>query len=58
MTAAVHQRWEVAPKLGAAGCALLAVLLFVAVNALYGGAALAVNGMGMPEVSAARRLGD
>jgi hypothetical protein len=49
MTAAVHQRWEVAPKRGAAGGARLAVLLFVAVNALYGGAALAVNGMGMPE---------
>ena len=46
MRAAVQQRWQVAPTLGAAGSALLAVLLLVAASALYGGVALAVDGMG------------
>ena len=49
MRAAVQQRWQVAPTLGAAGSALLAVLLLVAASALYGGVALAVDGMGMPD---------
>jgi hypothetical protein len=44
-----HQRWEVTRKRGAAGVALLVLLLLVAANALYGGVALAVNGMGMPQ---------
>ena len=44
---AVHQQWEVAPKRGVAGSALLVLLLLVAANAVYGGVALVTNGMGM-----------
>jgi hypothetical protein len=41
-------RWEVTPRRGWAGGALLVVLLLVAVNAVYGSIGLVVNGMGMP----------
>lgn len=44
----VPQGWDVAPRRGWAGGALLVVLLFVAANAVYGGIGLMVNGMGMP----------
>ena len=44
----VDQRWEVAPRRGAAGGALLVVLLLVAANALYGGVGLVLDGLGMP----------
>ena len=44
----VPPRWDVAPRRGWAGGALLVVLLLVALNAIYGGIALVVNGMGMP----------
>ena len=47
MTTLTH-RWDVTPRRGWAGRALLGVLLLVAVNAIYGGIGLAVNGMGMP----------
>jgi hypothetical protein len=42
------QRWDVGPRRGWAGGALLVVLVLVAVNAVYGGIGLVVNGMGMP----------
>jgi hypothetical protein len=44
----VPQRWDVTPRRGWAGGALLVVLVLVAVNAVYGGVGLVVNGMGMP----------
>lgn len=44
----VDQRWEVAPRRGASGGALLVVLLLVAANAVYGGIGLVLDGMGMP----------
>jgi len=47
MTTLTH-RWNVTPRRGWAGGVLLGVLLLVAVNAIYGGIGLAVNGMGMP----------
>ena len=47
MTTMTH-RWAVTPRRGWAGGVLLGVLLLVAVNAIYGGIGLAVNGMGMP----------
>ena len=45
---AVQGRYEVTPRRGWAGGALLVVLLLVAANAVYGGIGLMVNGMGMP----------
>ncbi len=48
MTTVVQGRWEVTPRRGWAGGALLVVLLLVAANAVYGGIGLMVNGMGMP----------
>lgn len=42
-------RWDVAPRRGWSGGVLLAVLLLVAANALYGGIGLVVNGLGMPD---------
>ncbi len=47
MTTVPHG-WDVAPRRGWAGGALLVVLLLVAANAVYGGIGLMVNGMGMP----------
>ena len=47
MTTTEH-RWEVAPTRGAAGSALLVVLLLVAAHAVYGGVGLIVDGIGMP----------
>ena len=44
----MDQRWEVAPRRGAAGGALLVVLVLVAANAVYGGIGLVLDGMGMP----------
>ncbi len=44
----VQGRYEVTPRRGWAGGALLVVLLLVAANAVYGGIGLVVNGMGMP----------
>jgi hypothetical protein len=50
MTAVAERRRETrGTRRGWAGTGLLVVLLFVAANALYGGIALMVNGMGMPE---------
>ena len=48
MTTTVQGCWEVTPRRGWAGGALLVVLLLVAANAVYGGIGLMVNGMGMP----------
>ncbi|HYN66442.1 MAG TPA: hypothetical protein VES93_06100 [Ornithinibacter sp.] len=47
MTTVPH-RWDVTPTRGWAGGTLLAVLLLVAANAVYGGIGLVANGMGMP----------
>ena len=44
----VDRRWEVASRRGAAGSALLVVLLLVAANAVYGGIGLVLDGLGMP----------
>ena len=44
----VGRRWDVEPRRGGAGWALLVALVLVAANAVYGGIGLVVSGLGMP----------
>lgn len=44
----VPRGWDVTPRRGWVGGALLVVLLLVALNAVYGGIGLVANGLGMP----------